>query len=47
MIVMAAFVQLEHRLAGLEMMALKDAGMLELREDAVEPSRGRCPIPRS
>src|SRR5258705_12073964 len=36
MIVMAALVQLEHRLAGLEMMALEDARMLELREDAVD-----------
>src|SRR6266850_5269502 len=36
MIVMAALVQLEHRLAGLEMMALEDAGLLELREDAVD-----------
>src|SRR6266699_5721167 len=36
MIVMAALIQLEHRLAGLEMMALEDAGLFELGEDAVD-----------
>src|SRR5438309_11885819 len=34
-IVVAALVQLEHRFAGLEMMALEDAGLLELGEDPV------------
>src|SRR5258708_22451680 len=36
MLVMAVMVQLEQRRAGLEMMALEDAGLLELREDAVD-----------
>ena len=36
MIVMAALVQLEYRLAGLEMMALETAGLFELGEDAVD-----------
>src|SRR6266850_8089211 len=36
MIVMAALIQLEHRLSGLEMMALEDTRLLELREDAVD-----------
>src|SRR5882672_6236597 len=36
MIVMATLIQLEHRLAGLEMMALEDAGPFELRKDAVD-----------
>src|SRR2546428_464551 len=34
-IVVAVLVQLEHRFAGLEMMALEDAGLLELGEDPV------------
>ncbi len=34
-VVVRALVQLEHRLAGLEMMALEDAGLLELGEDPV------------
>src|SRR5437879_5808990 len=36
MVVMAALVQLEHRLVGLEVVALQDAGLLELSEDAVD-----------
>src|SRR5216683_3917290 len=36
MIVMAALIQLEHRLAGLEMVALEYSGLFELGEDAVD-----------
>src|SRR5258708_35460204 len=36
MIVMAALVQLENRLVGLEMVALEDAGLVELGEEAVD-----------
>ena len=36
MIVMAALIQLEHRFSGLEMVALEDAGLFELGEDALD-----------
>ncbi len=36
MVVVAALVQLEDRLAGLEMLAREQAGLLELREHAVD-----------
>src|SRR5690348_7363839 len=36
MIVMATLVQLEHRLAGLEVLAREKPGLLELREHAID-----------
>src|SRR2546429_8979984 len=41
-VVVAAFVQLEHRLAGLEGLAREQAGLLELREDAID--RGEADV---
>src|SRR2546421_12173502 len=38
MVVVAAFIELEHRLVGLEVVALEYTGLLELREEAADRS---------
>ena len=42
MVVVPALVELEHRLAGLEMLAGEEAGLLELREHPID--RGEADV---